>query len=158
MARADLIAVAVPLPVLALGPVAASVYLLLNWLSSGVLLATTALALPALDRLVAARPRALGPLYSLRPRQLLLALGMLLALLPLADLPSYWATGGLMPPQARAGLYLLFLLGWFAGMLAALVAGRRQAWQQQQAARAGLPPLATGLLWGGLLLQLATQS
>ena len=152
MARADLIAVAVPLPVLVLGPFAASAYLLLNWLSSGVLLAATALALPALARLVAAELPALRPLHGLRPRQLLLALGFLLALLPLAALPSYWATGGLMPPRARASLYLLFLLGWFAAVLAVLVVARQQAWQRQLVARAGWPRVATALLWGGLLL------
>lgn len=62
MARANPIAVAVPLPVLVLGPVAASAYLLLNWLASGMLLATMTLALPALARLVAAALPSLRPL------------------------------------------------------------------------------------------------
>ena len=152
MARADLIAVAVPPPVLVLGPIAASAYLLLNWLSSAVLLAATALALPALARLVAVGVPALHPLHYLRPWQLLLALGLLLAMLPLGALPSYWATGGLMPPRARASLYLLFLLGWFAGVLAALVATRQQAWQRQLVGPGRWPRVPTGLLWGWLLV------
>ena len=152
MARANLIAVAVPLPVLVLGPVAASAYLLLNWLSSGVLLAVTALALPALARLVAAGLTSLRALPRLRPRQLLLALGFLLAMLPLSALPSYWATGGLMPPRARASIYLLFLLSWFAGVLAALAATHTQAWQRQLVARTRWPRMATGLLWGWLII------
>lgn len=73
-------------------------------------------------------------------------------MLPLGALPSYWATGGLMPPRARASLYLLFLLGWFAGVLTALVATRQQAWQRQLVARAGWPRVATGLVWGWLLI------
>ncbi|GAA4029363.1 hypothetical protein GCM10022409_11950 [Hymenobacter glaciei] len=152
MARADLIAVEVPPLVLLLGPVGASVYMLLNWLSSGVLLATTAIALPVLARLVAAGLPALRLLHTLRPRQLLLALGLLLALLPLAALPSYWATAGLMPPRARASVYLVFLVGWFAAVLVALVVTRRQAWQQQLVARRAWPRLASGLLWGWFLI------
>ena len=152
MARANLIDVAVPLPVLVLGPVAASAYLLLNWISSGVLVAVTALSLPALARLVATAVPALRPLQRLGPWHLLLALCFLLAMLPLSALPSYWATGGLMPPRARASLYLLFLLGWFAAVLVALMLTRQQEWQRQLAARLAWPRLVTILLWGWLLV------
>ena len=81
------------------GSLASSAYLLLNWASIGVLLFGTALA-----RLVAVPPPALSQLAMLRPPQLLVGAGCLLAMLPLAALPNYWATGGLMTPRARASM------------------------------------------------------
>lgn len=156
-ARAALIGASVPLPLLVLGPLGSSAYLLLNWASSGVLLAATLLALPALSRLVAAAPPALHRLASLRPAQMVGAAGAVLLLLPLAGLPSYWATGGLMPLRARASLYLLFLLGWFAGVLCGLVVARRTPWLRAVAAQPVWPQPAAALLWAWLLVNLATD-
>lgn len=136
-----------------------SAYLLLNWASSGVLLFGTVLAVPALVRLVAVPSPALGRLATLWPFQLLVGAGYLLALLPLAALLNYWATGGLMPPRARASMYLLFLLGWFAVVLAGLLAARTAAWWPVLVAYPGRWPVpAAGLLWAGLLLNLTTDT
>ena len=157
-ARAAIIAVPVSWLWVLGGSMASSAYLLLNWASSGVLLFGTALAVPALAQLIAALPLALGRLGRLQPTQLLLAAGGLLALLPVAALPSYWATGGLMPPRARASLYLLFLLGWFAAVLAGLLAARATTWWPALVAYRGRWPLgAAVLLWAGLLLNFATD-
>ena len=158
MARSAIIGVPVSWPWVLGGSLASSAYLLLNWASSGVLLFGTVLAVPALARLVAVPPPALGRLATLRPFQLLVGAGYLLALLPLAALPNYWATGGLMPPRARASMYLLFLLGWFAVVLAGLLAARTAAWWPVLVTYPGRWPLpAAGLLWAGLLLNLATD-
>ncbi|GAA3987761.1 hypothetical protein GCM10022407_35460 [Hymenobacter antarcticus] len=158
MARANIIAVPVSWSWVIGGSLASSAYLLLNWASSGVLLFGTALALPALARVVAAAPQPLRRLATLRPSQLLVAAGGLLALLPLAALPNYWATGGLMPPRARASMYLLFLLGWFAAVLAGLLVARAATWWPVLVAYPGRWPLgAAALLWAGMLLNLVTD-
>lgn len=157
LVRAAIIDTAVPGPLLVLGPLGSSAYLLLNWASSGVLLAATALALPALARLVEAAPPALHRLAELRPAQLLAAAGGVLLLLPLAGLPSYWATGGLMPLRARASVYLLFLVGWFAAVLGGLVVARQAPWLPAVAARPGWPRPAAAALWAWLLINLATD-
>lgn len=158
MMRSDIIAVPVSWAWVVGGSLASSAYLLLNWTSSGVLLFSTLLALPALVSVAAAPPTPLVRLGLLRPAQLLLAAGALLALLPLAALPNYWATGGLMPPRARASTYLLFLLGWFAAVLAGLLVARATPWWPVLVAYSGRSPLLLkGLLWSGLLLNLATD-
>jgi hypothetical protein len=157
MARAAIIDVPVSIPKVVFGSVAGTAYLLLNWTSSGVLVAATVLVLPALARLEAVPSPTLRRLASLRPAQLLVASGYVLAMLPLAALPNYWATGGLMPPRARASMYLLFLLGWFAVVLAGLVTVRTAPWLQALAVRRQWPRPAARLLWGWLLINLATD-
>ena len=104
------------------GSVAAAVYFSLNWLGTGLLLAATALALPALARLIARPNSAARSLSHVPP--LWLATGLLLVLV-LVNMPSYWATGGMMPLRARAVVWLFFLIGWLALLLAALGAATR---------------------------------
>ncbi|WP_046246679.1 DUF6056 family protein [Hymenobacter terrenus] len=157
MARAAIIDVPVSLSWMVAGSIASSGYLLLNWVSSGVLLFSTLLALPALVRVVAVLPPALRRLANQQPAHLLLAGSFLLALLPLAALPSYWATGGLMPPRARASMYLLFLLGWFATVLTGLLVARKATWLQRLSVHPEWSRPITILLWAGLFLNLATD-
>lgn len=159
LARAAMIDIAVPWYKVVLGPPAASSYLLLNWLGSGVLLFSSALAVPLLVRLVHSvkKSPALTLLAALRPAQLLGAGVALLLILPLSAVPSYWATGGLMPPRARASLYLLFLLGWFTMLLVAVLVSRSSAWQRWLMGAGSWPRPVAGLLWIGLLLNLATD-
>lgn len=157
MERARLINVPVSGARMVIGSVASAAYLLLNWASSTVLLASTVLALPTLARLVAVPPPALHRLATIRPAHLWATAGCLLAMLPLAALPNYWATGGLMPPRARASMYLLFLLGWFAAVLAGLVTARAAPWLQALAARRQWPRPAVRLLWVWLVINLATD-
>ncbi|NVO32644.1 DUF6056 family protein [Hymenobacter lapidiphilus] len=159
MARAAIIDIAVPWHKVLLGPPVAMSYLLLNWLSSGVLLFGSVLAVPALVRLVGGvkQAPALVLLVALRPKQLLVAGITLLLILPVSAMPSYWATGGLMPPRARAALYLLFLLSWFTVLLATVVVTRSSAWQRRLTTAGSWPRPVAALLWAGLLLNLATD-
>jgi hypothetical protein len=132
---------------------ASSVYLLVNWLGNGLLLAATALALPALAQL-AARPNT--PAYSLRQlNPLVLGTGLLL-LLVATGLPSYAATGVIMPLRARTAVYLMFLVGWLVLVLAGL------GWAQRKQRSWGAIPAAwprpiAALLWAWLLLSFATD-
>ena len=137
----------------AVGAVASSVYLVVNWLGEWLVLAATLLALPALARL-AERPGTLAHRLS-RVQPLLLA-GGLLALLVLAGAPSYWATGGMMPLRARTAVYLLFLVGWLVLVLAGLGAARRR-WPRLGAGRLAWPRPMAAALWAGLLLSFVTD-
>lgn len=150
MARATLINRSVSLIWVVVGPFSASAYLLLNWLSSGLLIGSSLLVLPALARLAAA-PR-LSWLGRFHP---LLLAALLLGLLALSEVPSYWATGGLVPPRGRAMLYLLFLVGWFGLMLVGLVRWQTAVARYLQGpllAFGGWAPPASAALWAWLLL------
>jgi hypothetical protein len=139
------------------GTVISSAYLLLNWLSSGVLMAVTVMVLPLLLRLAAAPDMPWQRLARFHP--LLLAL-LLFGLLALAGVPSYWATGGLMPPRGRAMLYLLFVVGWFGLILTALLRWQPAAARYLQGPLVSqygwAAPVAAGL-WGWLLLNLVAD-
>ena len=117
---------------------ATTAYLLFTWISNPVLLALSALLLPALHGIAQQREQLAVKLLSCIPVGLL-ATG-LAGLMTLASCPAYYASGTGLPLRARTSLYLLFLLGWFAvlltwccrqarssrpsGVLAGLVAGR----------------------------------
>ena len=135
------------------GSVAAAVYFSLNWLGTGLLLAATALALPALARLIARPNSAARSLSHVPP--LWLATGLLLVLV-LVNMPSYWATGGMMPLRARAVVWLFFLIGWLALLLAALGAATRH-WPPLQRLATGWPLPVAAALWAGLLLAFFTD-
>ncbi|GAB2945563.1 hypothetical protein GCM10027048_08260 [Hymenobacter coalescens] len=157
MARATMINRSVPLPWVVAGSVSSSAYLLLNWLSSGVLQTTTLLALPALLRLTAARPGILSRLSTWHP---LLLGAVLLLMLVLAGMPSYWATGGLMPPRGRSMLYLFFILAWFGLILNALARWQTAVVHYLQGpllSGLGWAPPAAAVLWAALLISLAAD-
>ena len=127
--------------------------MLINWVGNGLLLAATALALPALARL-AARPGSLAQRLS-RVHPLVLA-GALATLLVLTGAPSYSATGGMMPLRARTAVYLLFLVGWLALVLASVGWAGRRGLAQSRAVKAW--PLTAGIvLWAWLLVSFATD-
>lgn len=157
MARAGIIDVPVPIAWVLMGSAGGAAYMVLNWTSSGVLVAVTLLAWPALTRLVAAPPPAIRRLASLTPAAIGVAGACVLLLLPLAAVPNYWATGGLMPPRARASMYLLFLLGWFAVAVAGLAVSKKTPWLRSIGVLSGWSRPVVGLVWGWLLLSLATD-
>lgn len=157
MQRAATINRVVPLYWVVLGSVGSSVYMLLNWLSNGTLLLATALVLPALGRLAVApnvRLRWLGRIHPM-----LMAL-MLSAILVLMSIPSYWATGGMMPPRARAMLYFVFIISWFALIINVLI-HRHQSLNHpvtRYIRRSYVwPARLSSLLWLWLLIYLATD-
>ena len=135
------------------GSGAAAAYFSVNWLGAGLLLAATALALPALARLIARPGSAAHGLSRVPP--LWLGAGLLLVLV-LVNMPSYWATGGMMPLRARAVVWLLFLVGWLALVLAAAGAAT-QRWPLLQHVAAGWPRPVAAALWAGLLLAFLTD-
>ena len=130
------------------GSGAAAAYFSVNWLGAGLLLAATALALPALARLIARPGSAAHGLSRVPP--LWLGTGLLLVL-ALVNMPSYWATGGMMPLRVRAVVWLFFLVGWLALALAALGAAS-QRWPLLRHVAAGWPRPVAAALWAGLLL------
>ena len=134
------------------GAIGSSIYLTVNWLGNGLVLAATALALPALSRLAAQPGTPTAWLRRMHP--VALAVG-LLGLLVLTGMPSYWATGGMMPLRARTAVYLLFLLGWLALVVTSLSWAKRQ-WPGAQVPTAWSLPVA-GLLWGWLLLSFVSD-
>jgi len=136
----------------AIGAVGSSAYLIINWLGNGLVLAATALALPALSRLAAQPGIPTAWLRRVHPGAL--AVG-LLGLLVLTGMPSYWATGGMMPLRARTAVYLLFLLGWLALVVTSLSWTKRQ-WPGVRVPAAWPLPVS-GLLWGWLLLCFASD-
>jgi len=136
----------------AVGMMGSSAYLLANWLISGFLLAATMLALPALARL-AALPGTWA--YRLSRVHPLVLAGGLLALLVLTGLPSYWATGGMMPLRARTAVYLLFLVGWLAVVLAGM--GWAQRFRASPKQILTWPRPLAALLWMWLLLSFVTD-
>lgn len=137
----------------AVGAVASAVYLSINWLGDGLLLTATALSLPALVRLVEQRGTLAHRVQRVHP--LAMAAG-LLVLLVLAGIPSYGATGGMMPMRARTAVYLLFLVGWLALVLAGLGWARRH-WPGQFTVPAVWSKPMAAALWGVLLLTFVTD-
>ncbi|WP_460502189.1 hypothetical protein, partial [Hymenobacter agri] len=136
-----------------LGATAAAGYQAINWLSNGLLPLTSLLALPALLRLLHQRTTVASALSRVPPRWLGLGL---FALLMLVNLPSYWATGGMMPLRARTAVWLLFLVGWSGLVLASLGAATRR-WPGLHGLAAGWPRPVAALLWAGLLLAFGTD-
>ena len=134
------------------GAIGSSAYLIINWLGNGLVLAATTLALPALSRL-AAQP-GIPTTWLRQVHPLALAVG-LLALLVLTGMPSYWATGGMMPLRARTAVYLLFLLGWLVLVVASLGWAKRK-WPGMVVPATWPLPVA-GLLWGWLVLSFASD-
>lgn len=135
------------------GSGAAAAYFSVNWLGAGLLLAATALALPALARLIARPSGAAHGLSRVPP--LWLGMGLLLVLV-LVNMPSYWATGGMMPLRARAVVWLFFLVGWLALVLAALGAAVRR-WPVLPHVATGWPRPVVAALWAGGLLAFVTD-
>jgi Family of unknown function (DUF6056) len=157
MQRAATIDRVIPLYWIVFGSVGSSAYMLLNWLSNGVLLITTVLVLPALGRLAAApnvRLRWLGRIHPL-----LMAL-MLVGILVLMSIPSYWATGGMMPLRARAMLYFVFIISWFTLIINILIY-RHQSLNHpvtRYIRRSYVwPARLSSILWLWLLIYLATD-
>ncbi|MDQ2770022.1 MAG: hypothetical protein M3Y54_05920, partial [Bacteroidota bacterium] len=74
----------------------------------------------------------------------------------LVGLPSYWATGGMMPLRARTAVLLLFIIGGLGLLLAGLGAGARR-WPALHGLAAGWPRPVAALLWAGLLLAFLTD-
>ena len=157
MQRAAVINRDVPLYWVGLGSLGSSAYMLLNWLSNGTLLLTTALVLPALGRLAAAPHTRLGWLGRIHPVLMVL---ILFGILVLMSTPSYWATGGMMPPRARAMLYLVFIISWFTLIINILVHWRQSLNHPvtRYIRRSHVwPARLSGLLWLWLLIYLATD-
>ncbi len=122
-------------------------YLLMTWIGNPVLLAVSALLLPAIYRVAQQRDRLLTTLLASVPTALLA--GVLTLLLAAANCPAYYASGTGLPLRARTVLHLLFIIGWFGVLL---------AWCCRQVGRERvsplLEPLVAGrlaLLWTGLL-------
>ncbi|RTQ47466.1 hypothetical protein EJV47_18760 [Hymenobacter gummosus] len=157
MQRASTINRVIPLYWIALGSIGSSAYMLLNWLSNGVLLIGTALVLPALGRLAAAPNVRLRWLSRIHP--VLMAL-MLVGILVLMSIPSYWATGGMMPLRARAMLYFVFIISWFVLIINVLIY-RHQSLNHpvtRYIRRSYVwPARLSSLLWLWLLVYLATD-
>lgn len=123
-------------------------YLLLTWVGNPVLLAISALLLPALYRVAQKRDQLLTILLARVPTALLA--GVLVLLLAAANCPAYYASGTGLPLRARTMLHLLFIVGWFGVLL---------AWCCRQVGREQLSPLLEqlvagrlALLWTGLLV------
>lgn len=93
---------------------AATAYLLFTWLSNPVLLAVSALLLPALYR-IGQQEQLLVRMLAKVPAGLLAI--VLSGLLMSASCPAYYASGTGLPLRARTMLYLLFMLGWFGILL-----------------------------------------
>lgn len=125
---------------------AATAYLLFTWVSNPVLLAVSALLLPALYRL-GRQQRLLMRLLAKVPAGVLAL--VLSGLVVAASCPAYYASGTGLPLRARTMLYLLFVLGWFGVLLTWCC---RQARRSQRSsllrtgAVASLAPLWTVLL------------
>ena len=137
----------------ALGTVGSSGYLLINWLGNGLLIAATALALPTL---VSLANHHTGPVRWLKKVNFWLLTAILLVLLFATGLPSYVATGGMMPLRARTTVYLLFLVGWVVLLLASVGWAQRR-WPVLNALPTNWPPAVAALLWGWLLLSFVTD-
>ena len=135
------------------GSLGGAAYLSLNWLGTGLLLVVAMLALPALARLIARPATAAHGLSRVPP--LWLAAG-LLAVLVLVCTPSYWATGGMMPLRARTVVWLGFIVGGLALLLAGLGAATRR-WPALQGVAAGWPRPVAAALWGVLLIVFLTD-
>jgi hypothetical protein len=122
-------------------------YLLMTWIGNPVLLAVSALLLPAMYRVTQNQDQLLTTLLARVPTALLA--GVLTLLLAAANCPAYYAGGTGLPLRARTMLHLLFIIGWFGVLL---------AWCCRQLGRERvsplLEPLVAGrlaLLWMGLL-------
>ena len=152
MARLTVIEHQVHLGRAIMGAIGSSAYLIINWLGNGLVLVATALALPALSRLAAQSGIPTARLRQVHP--LALAIG-LLGLLVLTGMPSYWATGGMMPLRARTAVYLLFLLGWLVLVVSSLSWAKWQ-WPGVQVPTTWPLPVAS-LLWGWLLLSFVSD-
>lgn len=113
----------------------ATTYLLFTWLSNPVLLAVSALLLPALYRVGKQRDLLVVRVLGKVPAGLLAILlsGVLVA----ASCPAYYASGTGLPLRARAMLYLLFVVSWFGILL---------TWGCRQAARKQPSPLLRRLV------------
>lgn len=126
----------------------ATAYLLFTWVSNPVLLALSALLLPALYRVGQQREHLVVRLLAHMPPG---ALALVLAgLMAAAGCPAYYASGTGLPLRARTMLYLVFLLGWFGTLLAWCC---RQTVRQQAgpALKSWLATPATAL-WMGLVV------
>lgn len=120
-------------------------YLLLTWVGNPVLLALSALVLPALSRLAQRRDQLLVSLLQQVPAgALALFLSLLLAA---ANCPAFYASGTGLPLRARTTVYLFFVVGWF-GVLFAWCC--RQA--QPSAVVAALAARPLQLVWASLLV------
>lgn len=128
---------------------AAAAYCVVTWLGTGVLPLAGLLVAGWVQAQSQARLRPL-PLASLTRRPLVLT-GLLLALLVLSFVPSFWATGLPMPRRARNGMYALFVVGW----LLVLYGWLAWYWQRYPApapARWPRPVVLTAWAWLGLAL------
>lgn len=124
---------------------ATAAYLLLTWVGNPVLLAVSALLLPALNRLAQRRDQLLVSLLRQIPAG---ALAVFLSLLlAAANCPAFYASGTGLPLRARTTLYLLFVLGWFGVLLGWCC---RQAQPSAMAAAVAARPLR--LVWASLLV------
>jgi hypothetical protein len=85
-----------------------TVYCLVNWLGSGILVVVTLLLVPAFARL--ARLPEL-PLNQLAQRPVFLTL-LVPAFLAAGFFPGFWVTGMPSPPRAQNLLYICFILSW----------------------------------------------
>jgi len=94
-----------------------------DWLSNGALLIATLLFVPFGDALSRRWPR--DRRRAAQTLKLLIA-GMAIVV-PIAVFPAYWETGTLGQHRTIASGYMVFLLLWFAGVPALLVAAPRQA-------------------------------
>ncbi|MET4074109.1 hypothetical protein [Hymenobacter sp. UYCo722] len=110
-------------------------YLLFTWLSNPVLLAVSALLLPALYRFGKQQELLVVRELAKVPAGLLaIALG---GLLVAASCPAYYASGTGLPLRARAVLYLVFVISWFGLLL---------TWCCRQAVREQASPVLRGLV------------
>ena len=123
-------------------------YLLFTWMSNPVLLALSALLLPAMYGIAKQREQLAVRLLSCIPAGLL-ATG-LASLMTLASCPAYYASGTGLPLRARTMLYLLFLLGWFAVLLTWCCRQARSS--RPSAVLAGLVAGRLAPLWAMVLL------
>lgn len=123
----------------------AAAYCLLNWIGTGVLPLAALLLAGWLHQQATVRPL---PLSILTRRPLLLTL-LLLGLLTLSFVPSYWATGLTMPRRARNAVHALFVVGW----LLVVYSWAQRYWQYYPAPKRWSPLLvASGWVWLGLAL------
>ncbi|WP_310392999.1 DUF6056 family protein [Hymenobacter sp.] len=122
-------------------------YLLMTWVANPVLLALSALLLPAVHRVAQHRDHSVVLHLGRIPTERLV--GGLALLLTAASCPAFYASGTGLPLRARTVLHLLFLLGWFGTLLAwccrRAYVGRPSA-VREELANGRLAPLWVGLL------------
>ena len=126
----------------------ATAYLLFTWIANPVLLALSALLLPALHRAAQQQHQLVVRALAKIPAGWL-AVG-LSGLLVAASCPAYYASGTGLPLRARTMLYLLFVIGWLGVLLTWCC---RQAVRKQTSPMSktwAMRPLAT--LWTAMLV------